>query len=358
MGRLVSLFSVCTILAACSADPVRGRDGGGGGGGGADSGGMSWQGKDAGRQVSERDAACERINVAAEPDAANVLIVLDRSNSMYEGSPFGPPTVDRWTPAVEALNAATAALDDRVDFGLMLFASDSQCGAGTVEVPVGPMNASRIASALSGDPRSIVQGGTPIAASLRAAQTELASLEGKSYVLLVTDGAPNCASGHNGLSCRCTGASCFANALNCLDDVAAVAAVEALAAADIGTYVIGYDTGEWVDVLDRMAAAGGTGRTTHFPVGDRASLESALRDIGGSVVSCTYELETAPGNIRYVRVQVDGTDVPHESVNGDGNGWVLEGDRTINLVGNACEDLKDGEPHDISIAVECEPVLI
>lgn len=76
----------------------------------------------------------------------------------------------------------------------------------------------------------------------------------------------------------------------------------------LGTYVIGYDTGEWVEVLDRMAAAGDTGRSMHFPVGDQASLESALRAVAGSVVSCTYEL-VPPGDVHYVRVTVDGVDV-------------------------------------------------
>jgi len=191
-----------------------------------------------------------------------------------------------------------------------------------------------------------------------AAQTALASLEGDSYILLVTDGAPNCNSALDGFSCTCTGPSCLLNNLNCLDDARTVAAIESAAAAGVGTYVIGYDTGSWASVLDAMAAAGGTGRTTHFPVGDGASLETALRDIGGSVVSCTYELEMPPGDIRYVRVTVDGMDVDHESVSGDGNGWRLEGDRTITLIGDDCDDLKDGESHDISIVVECTPIII
>ncbi len=366
MRRLVWLVSVCAAIAACSADgnPRRGGGGGGsdgGGGGGMDSGGGSGLDAGGGRDAiaPAADAACERIDVAAEPGTANVLIVLDRSGSMYDMGPFGSG-VDRWTPAVMAINTATSALEDRIQFGLMLFPGNvavDQCSAGMVRVACGPMNASSIMAELSGDPSALVGGGTPIAASLMAARTALASLEGDSYVLLVTDGAPNCNGALDGASCRCTGPSCFLNNLNCLDDVNAVAAVEALAAAGIGTYVIGYDTAGWADVLDAMAAAGDTGRATHFPVGDRASLETTLRDIGGSVVSCTYELAMPPGDVRYVRVTVDGTDVPHESVSGDGNGWVLEGDRTVTLVGAPCDDLKDGESHDISIVVECEPVI-
>lgn len=354
--RRMVWISLWVTLSACAAAPRHevGADSGsthGNDGGGWDSG------PPVDAPIPMHDATCERIDVAAEARAVNVLIVLDRSNSMYEPNPFGAG-VDRWTPAVMAINTATAALADRVSFGLMLFASDASCGAGTITVPVGPSNASAITSALSGPPESIVQGGTPIAATLHAARAELSSLEGDSYVLLVTDGAPNCASGQNGFTCRCTGGTCLINPLNCLDDVNAVAAVQALAGAGIGTYVIGYDTGEWVEVLDRMAAAGDTGRSTHFPVGDRASLESALRTAAGSVVSCVYELATPPGDVRFVRVTIDGVDVPHESVSGDGNGWTLDGDRAVTLIGSACDMLRDGEAHEIGIVVECEPVLI
>lgn len=241
-------------------------------------------------------------------------------------------------------------------FGLMLFGSSEQCAVGEVKVPCAPMNHSAIADELN---RARVMGGTPTAASLRAARSHLASLEGDGYVLLVTDGAPNCNAALDGRSCTCVATNCVSNHLNCLDDVEAVNAVEELAEAGIRTYVIGYDTAGWAHVLDRMAAAGATGRTTHFPVGDQASLADALSEIGGTLSSCSYELESVPpNNHRYIRVTVDGVTIPHASVMNDGNGWILEGDRTITLVGDACEALKDGEAHDINIVVECEPILI
>jgi hypothetical protein len=112
----------------------------------------------------------------------------------------------------------------------------------------------------------------------------------------------------------------------------------------------------WADVMDRMAAEGGTSFTRHIPVRDGASLEGALRDIGGSVVSCSYDLAMPPGDIHYVRVTVDGTDVAHESV-ASGGGWRLEGDRTITLYGRACEGVQDGEAHHIDVVVECTPVI-
>lgn len=36
---------------------------------------------------------------------------------------------------------------------------------------------------------------------------------------------------------------------------------------------------------------------------------------------------------------------------------LVGGDRSVTLVGSACDALKDGEAHAIGIVVECEPVL-
>src|SRR5690349_16481041 len=57
------------------------------------------------------DATCERITVDAHAEAVNVMIVLDRSGSMYD---FGYPDsegVDRWTPSVRAIESVTSALE-------------------------------------------------------------------------------------------------------------------------------------------------------------------------------------------------------------------------------------------------------
>jgi hypothetical protein len=365
MRAVISTTAILWLVCGCSAGnpgdgPGGRRDSGGGGGvdagggGGVDSGG----GGPRDAFFPGFDATCDRITVEARPELANVLIVLDRSGSMYDFGPFGEG-VDRWTPSVMAIESVTSALEDRLSFGLMLFGSDEECGTGAVRVPPAIMNAMAIRTALAGSPDAQTGGGTPTSASLERARTELMGVPGQSFVLLVTDGAPNCNPGLDSTSCRCTNpAGCFFDSLNCLDDMRAVAAVTALAAAGIPTFVIGYDTGMWADVMDRMAAAGDTGMTRHLPVDDRASLESALMDIGGSVVSCSYELSAPPGDIRYVRVTVDGAMVDHESVRMDGSGWRLEGDRTIELIGADCANVQDGEPHSIEVVVECTPVII
>jgi hypothetical protein len=187
-------------------------------------------------------------------------------------------------------------------------------------------------------------------------------MPGENVVLLVTDGAPNCNGRLDPNTCRCTAPypeECleWSDPYNCLDDEAAVNAVRALRTGGIRTFVIGYDTGRFADVMDRMAAEGGTGHTTHFPVSSGAALEGALRDIGGSVVPCRYELDRAPGDVRFVRVLVDGATLDHTSVWGDGGGWALEGDRTVVLLGESCASVQDGAAHTVEVIVECEPVI-
>jgi hypothetical protein len=311
------------------------------------------------------DAGCEAVK-DARAQAPNVLIVLDRSRSMYV------PPVDRWTPAVSAITNLTQGLDARVRFGLMEFPSPlvltsaKICAPGEVLVPPDLHTAGAIATELAGDPTTKVGGATPTAVALDGAKTALAALPGTSYVLLVTDGAPNCNAALDSQTCTCTsaraadctGAATVDGGLTgrktpelCLDDDATVAAITSLASAGIHTFVIGYDTTDFASTLDRMAAAGATASTTYFPVSDGAGLASAFQSISAYVVSCTYELATPPKDARYVSVSVDGKRVAR------GAGWQLQGDRVVALVGDTCARVSDGKPHDILVVRECTPVL-
>jgi hypothetical protein len=311
------------------------------------------------------DSGCESVK-DTRPQAPNVLIVLDRSKSMYLGS------VNRWQPAVTAITNLTASLDSQIRFGLLEFPAPSvtglagQCATGELIVPPELHSAATIASALAGDPTTKVGGGTPTAATLGIAKQALASLPGTSYVLLVTDGAPNCDAALDPQTCTCTGSNandCTGAAMDggppshapfptaCLDDDATVAAVADLAAAGVHTFVIGYDTAQFGPTLDRMAAAGGTARTTYYPVSDGTALSQAFQSISSYVASCSFQLSEAPPSASYVSVTVDG----HRIKNG--TGWKLVGDRVVELVDAACATVSDGQSHDVLVVRTCEPGL-
>ena len=300
--------------------------------------------------------SCMRTNVSAVPIPAHMLIALDASGSMFQPA----MSIDRWTPAVGAVNAVTGALQSNIRFGLMRFPGDESCGAGSVAVAPAPMAAASIGAALAGDPEMLTGGGTPIASTLQAAHAVLGGLDGDRFVLLVTDGAPNCNTAILPEQCQCAGAPsfCASDVRNCLDVQSTVTQTQQLAAAGIRTFVIGFDTSEWATVLDQIAAAGGTPRTTYIPVSDGAALESALLDVSRSILPCTYELDRPPADIRFVSVRIDSVMIDHESVQMNGSGWRLVGATTIELLGPSCDAIQDGLPHAIEIGIECEPVLI
>lgn len=278
----------------------------------------------------------------------DVLIVLDRSGSMKSAStqiciPGPCGTNNRWDPSVSALREVVASLEDRVRFGLMLFPDptypDDACAAGSVVVPTGLHAGASIDQALSaaGEPA----GATPTSTSLEAARKALSTAVGPDevtpdrYVLLVTDGQPNCV-GTKSLD-RDPEA-----------EQASYAAIDGLRSDGVKTYVVGYETERFASVMDEMATRGGTDR--YYPVA-ADSLVPVLEKLTGTLVSCTHKLDKPlEAGPEYVRVKIDGKQVNRDE------GWVMQDEQTLLLVGATCEGFRDGAEHTLSINVECKPV--
>lgn len=180
------------------------------------------------------------------------------------------------------------------------------------------------------------------------------------FVLLLTDGLPNCnpqnaknvcgcqPSGCDAAqvaACACTGTAATAclNAgncsLSCLDQDASVAAVRALRAKSIKTIVVGFGadlaSGDGPVVLNALAQEGGfprecpngtdaecgTGNTcivadkvctqAFYQAANGAELAAALNRISNllGVDACTYTLSEQPSDARFLAVVVDGTTV-------------------------------------------------
>lgn len=316
--------------------------GGGGGGGGSNGDG------------------CEVKTVRSNQITPEILIVLDRSTSMQMDGH------DRWTPSRNAVRQVTSALDRQINFGLMMFPGSGggglggllgggvlDCTPGRVDVPIGETTSDEIEAALS---RARLIAGTPTAATLRAAHDALGSglsqadqFQAGKYVLLVTDGAPNC---HNGQ----LGSGFGGMDQAAVDDT--VAAVRELAQDGIKTYVIGYDTKNDAALsaaLDRMAVAGDTGDQHHRPVEDQQSLQAMLQEIAGGAISCAWALDSVPEDPSYVKVDVDGRQL---NLN-DPNGWrldVKDGVATVTVQGSACDTLRSGGEHTLHVEVTCEVV--
>lgn len=353
LGALVAALAFAAGC-SCSSDPITGPPSKGDGGGGQRDTGPGGD-DDASQDANTGDAPpdiCEVVDVMAERTIPNVLIVLDRSESMLDDN--------RWAQAVPAVNNVVTNLESTIAFGLMLFPlpGGENCSTGSVVVTPATGTATAIATALSGTSPG---GYTPSALSLDAARTALDGVTGDSYILFVTDGAPNCNAALNKNTCTCTYGNdgCGGPGLGatlCLDDDRTVASVASLATSVIPTYVIGFDATAWSGVLNDMAAAGGTERNTYISVSDGTALEAQLAALAGQVVSCTYELESEPSDYHYVSVTLDDVTVPHTSETNDNSGWTLTG-KTIELLGATCETLQATEDADLKITVECEAVV-
>jgi hypothetical protein len=314
---------------------------------------------------------CEEHGVRSDRVTPDILIVLDRSGSMDPSQNGG---VDRWGGSRDGVKAITEALDTTINFGLMTFPSDEECGTGTVNVPVGPQAASAIAQTL--DPMD-PNGATPTRVSLEAAKDALLAITSgpdevarPKYVLLVTDGAPNCEEGSmppipdtsvcftapDPLQCI---TDLFAMAANAVDQAAVdatVAAIQELAAEGVKTYVIGYSTQNVPNLaaaLDEMAAAGNTGDTQHRPVENRDNLVQEFEEIAGVAVSCEFVLDEAVDDPSKVLVTLDGEKL---TVN-EPDGWTISADnRKVTVQGSACTTLQSGGDHKLLVQVKCEVV--
>ncbi len=234
-------------------------------------------------------------------------------------------------------------------------------------------------------------GGTPTADALAHALDYFTtgdgkSLSGTSYVLLATDGGPNC---NADLSCdasSCTvnlensmagkgcGGSCCDPKLdpngpaNCLDEKRSVAQVSALADAGIKTFVVGIPGSQFfADTLDKLAVAGleehPSGPPSYYAVtsadGAQGLADVLTRITTGLITSCRLQLTSVPPDPNYedlLNVVIDGQDVPQMGA----DGWTVDrttAPPTIVLAGKTCEYMESHGAERVQITYGC-PTLV
>ncbi len=232
-----------------------------------------------------------------------LFIVQDKSGSMA-GVPDpvnAPSAPSKWSSSKAVVPSLAAQFSNRFRFGVMMFPDTSStfnCSTGTTLAPV-PASATDVSNAYNW---AAAGGGTPTATSLTQAKSYLLGLglATPAYVLLITDGLPNCNSANNPATCQtttagclntstCTGSSCCGlGAKDCLDNNATVSAAAALNAAGIKVYVVGFgasvSSANDKTVLDAIAAAGGTG--TSYVATNQSALSSTLNTIALNTATC------------------------------------------------------------------------
>jgi len=181
------------------------------------------------------------------------IVIFDRSGSMSGGwttastdNPDSGVTVSKWIAASRALIGSLAPVADRVTIGAVLFPSDESCGV----APFGDalqfafMPARQfIQEYIARSPDNQPNGSTPLTVAFQVAdqaiQTARAEgrLQERFFVMLLTDGEPNCDS----------------------DMSQVLALASGWLAQGIQTYVFGLPGSESAHmVLDSVAQAGGT----------------------------------------------------------------------------------------------------
>lgn len=342
----------------------------------------------------------------------NIMVLLDKSGSMARpidgadarctagcGQSAGNPCPAACPTRISELRAAMgpflSASQGLARFGLSAFPTDSVCGASgapartrvplltnpldvasELQAKADEVNASiqRISASATGD--DLVVGGTPTggAVALMGDDAALADPNRPNFVLLLTDGLPNCNAGNavsctDAAACQCTLASCGAAGgsfctLGCLDDQGTTSAIAALAAKKIKTIVVGFgaETGAAgaFGVLDAMGRAGGFERTCasnsdcgsggcdlatgscntkFFQARDGAELARALADFSRDLPgACDFTLDVNNPDPALLTVRVD-----EVSLDRGASTWQLMG-KTVTLLGTYCDRVRAATP--------------
>jgi hypothetical protein len=195
---------------------------------------------------------------------------------------------------------------------------------------------------------SVIPGGnTPTRAAVNAATAYLQTLadSNSKYILLATDGEPNCLSGGR------DGGSGAA------DVAGTVAAISAAAAAGFKAYVVGIgpETGN----LDSFAMAGGTGH--YYPALSPQELDAALFSIASAVASCIFNLGKVPPDPANVAIQINGNKslrAPQDTTHTNGWDYATPAKTSIELYGSWCDNVANGTYTSVEILMGCPSILI
>jgi hypothetical protein len=297
------------------------------------------------------------VEIIREP--GNLLVVFDQSASMNDA--WG--TSNKLQAAQDALTAAITPLADMLTVGAIVFPTQVCLLAPPMGGAVAPITDPMQISFRPGAefltawnalwPTGMGPGlGTPVNEAMdRAAvalQESAGTLTGVTAVMLFTDGAPNCVGDE---------------ATQGIPTMPEPQRAASWLAGDpsIKTYVVGLPGAAGVQLLDDVAAAGGT--MTYITPDDPMVLIDKLNEIVLSTVkmgfdSCTLSLDPPAQVVEKQQVIVNEPTVGDSYIPrdlGGGSGWSITSDgSTVELLGSICDDAKAGRFASVKFEYGCE----
>jgi hypothetical protein len=291
----------------------------------------------------------------------DILIILDASGSMNDDATNtactnGCGATSKWAQMTPAINQVVSATDVTVNWGLKFFAdTDATCGVGNnVAVGVATNTAGAVQTAIAG--RTSANGGvtngsrtpTRLAENAGTAYMRARTTPNPRFILLATDGLPNCAPGNSDSAAD--------------DSAGAVTAVMDAASMGIPTFVVGIATGGGMadTTLSNMANAGGYprpgGNPSYYSVSSTAEFVTVLQTLVGMATTCTFSVPTPPNSdtdTAHIGVMVNGAELPRDPNHANGWDYTTAGMTAVQIYGSQCTAIMNGSVTDVKIVFKC-----
>ncbi len=324
-------IATAATIGAGDSEPTAGS------GSGTASGGMRL---DIGDGTTATTGSCADTDVKFEAQTPTVLLLIDQSGSMTDD--FGGS--DRWQAVYDALldpdEGLVPDLEDKIRFGMALYTSfegdqGGECPVITATTPALNNYAAIEASYDAAKPEDETPTGESIAAVTPT--LVLDPSPGNKVIVLATDGEPDTCAEPNPQ-----------NGQQQSVDAAAAAFEQG-----VRIYVISVGDEVSDQHLQDVANAGvGVGQgdpdAPFYKANDAQALAAAFAEIVEGVRDCKLDLDgkVAEGGEAECQVTVNGMSVPF----GTADGWQLNGPSEVELVGEACDAIQDG---DVAVSINC-----
>ncbi len=297
--------------------------------------------------------------------AADLILVIDRSGSMADRlASEGPGQPSKWSLLRNALQSTLPMFQSQIDVGALFF-PETRVANGAAACTFAAIPAVDVAPDVGTAPAilgifdsTMPVGATPTAAALLRAYTYFVRNPNRArarYLVLATDGGPNCNTALDPATCVCTNLSDGCNVgfdyggIECLDAArteSELRAMDTSPVVPIPTFVIGLSDQSdphFTDTLTSMAIAGGRpnrlpdGSPTFYDVRTPGELPTAFATIQNTIARCTFVTPSRPPpGVGSVGISVGGVTVPQDPTHTNGWDWTDRPFGELTLFGPAC----------------------